>query len=75
MPTVAEHMAVEIFASHDVKLKQGHLKTYVPKALGGGPAVSGALWSVPPPETFDEWEAPGQSWLGLQVIQAVHAQN
>src|SRR3990172_9005082 len=48
-------LPVEHLHSHEPLLSRGETPTFVPWALGGGPAVSGSFWGRGDPSNYDEW--------------------
>jgi len=55
-PVVAiEYLPAEMFWTIEPLLTASTVDTFAPWALGGGPAVSGSLWSRGDPSNYDEW--------------------
>jgi choline dehydrogenase len=64
-----EFLPVETITSREPKLAAGLARTYVPRALGGGPAVSGSFWGRGDPANYDEWARLGaEGWAYDEVL-------
>ncbi|KAL6044819.1 Alanine-phosphoribitol ligase [Balamuthia mandrillaris] len=50
-----EVLPVEHFHTIETLLARQQTPTVVPRALGGGPAVSGSFWGRGGPQTYNEW--------------------
>jgi choline dehydrogenase len=60
MPKVTvNEMPVEIIYSREKYLSSRINEIYVPRVLGGGPAISASFWGRGDPSNYDEWEGMG----------------
>ncbi|KAL6044818.1 Alanine-phosphoribitol ligase [Balamuthia mandrillaris] len=68
-PVPLEVLPVEHFHTIETLLARQSTPTVVPRALGGGPAVSGSFWGRGGPQAYNEWaELVGDDSLRYEAL-------
>ena len=63
-----EFLPIETLFTRERKLPSGHTVTYVSRAMGGGPAISGSMWGRADPSNYDEWAALGNAGWSYEEL-------